>query len=725
MNVMKNLSISKKVHIPLIAVLGMGFLVILVNFFLSLQEMEKMLVERSQEKLQTYLEEQMVAKLDVGVTNAIALSQNYYVIEGLRRQERALTLTGLQQLQRQYHQNTHFKDIRIHVHTPDLKSFVRAWKPQKFGDDLSGFRATLVHLKQNQKPFAAIEVGRAGLSIRGLAPVKDISGEYLGSVEVLQGFRALVDHAKKTYGYEVAVLMRADQLNVATALQGAPRMGAYVLAMQPEWVDAQFLADLETLFAQNGKSLSFQTENFAGVMMPLKDFRGQEVGLLVVAERGEVLEALVYKTEESLITQVVIMGVVDVLVLFILMWVIRQAVVKPVQRLDRMAHELATGDSVFGRRLPVDGKDELGRASKSFNRFIERVEGLAREAQTEAERAKIAQAEATQNLKKSNLLVRLANMLINNLISNVKDVQGTMDGNIETVNHINQLNDQTADVIEAVTRNTDEVIEVVSQMKETAEHTEAQAEALNRSVDEIGEVMNLITEISEQTNLLALNAAIEAARAGEHGRGFAVVADEVRDLANRTQKAAEEVHRNIAQLKHSSDEMLSSGRRNAQHAESAIDKLSQFQGVLDQLIHNAHNIKIENEEIAYEMFANLAKMDHVMFKANAYASVFDEERKAEFADHHSCRLGKWYEQGAGRQHLSHVPSYGKLEEPHRKVHENIMQVMACVDQHNCLERDQWVVEKFDAAEHASQQMFEVLNRIVQEAKQALEGRKKT
>lgn len=62
-----------------------------------------------------------------------------------------------------------------------------------------------------------------------------------------------------------------------------------------------------------------------------------------------------------------------------------------------------------------------------------------------------------------------------------------------------------------------------------------------QAMQRIAERISVINEIAYQTNLLALNAAIEAGRAGEHGKGFAVVALEVRRLAERCQRAAQEI----------------------------------------------------------------------------------------------------------------------------------------------------------------------------------------
>ncbi|BAE52703.1 methyl-accepting chemotaxis protein [Paramagnetospirillum magneticum] len=251
-------------------------------------------------------------------------------------------------------------------------------------------------------------------------------------------------------------------------------------------------------------------------------------------------------------------------------------------------------------------------------------------------------------------------------------------------------------------------------------------EALSNASDQIAAIIDQIEAIAGQTNLLALNATIEAARAGEAGKGFAVVAGEVKTLANQTAKATVDIRARIEGLVSDMNGARASMERSRGAANDGMAAVGQVTGGLEAIAgridgvtrrmhdiagilsqQNAAATEVSSatgeiaslsehnlEEIAQvlgamteaasvldrraEDFAKLgtsetllqvAKNDHIRFKRSIIDRIMgrNDLTPDRLADHHTCRLGKWYDT-LKDDRLTGLGAYGRLLDPHQRVH---------------------------------------------------------
>ncbi|MES9829270.1 MAG: methyl-accepting chemotaxis protein [Candidatus Thiodiazotropha sp.] len=609
---------------------------------------------------------------------------------------------------------------QFQFHEPPATSFLRVHKPAKFGDDLSSFRLTVVEGNKSKEAIQGLEVGVAGLGVRGLVPVSH-DGQHVGTVEFGMSFgQSFFDEFSKSHEIDMELYINRNGTmeRFATTMAGNDLVGMQQLkglGTEKHIFDKGELA---------GKPVAYYAA-------PVKNYSGESFGVLVLAkDRSYFADSM-----SNLMMMVIGLGLLSVLLIGSMVWLISRGVVKPICDAAVAMEGIASAEGDLTVRMDESGSDEVTRLSRAYNLFADKTEGMIKKVSGATANLSIrigdfaTLAEHTRDgvTKQHEQTTQVATAMTE-MSATVHEVAQNTTQTAEAARQADQQANSGRDVVNAVTSSIDSLASEVGRAVETVQHVEQDSER-------IGSVLDVIRGIADQTNLLALNAAIEAARAGEQGRGFAVVADEVRTLAKRTQDSTEEIQEMIESLQTGVRETVTVMETSQQQAAESVDQagraheaLEEITRVVDTISQMSSQIATAAEEqsaVAEDINRNIVDITHVAEETSqdsvksydaseamskevdllgkllsdfntgdAHSNQLQQAMAAHLSwktklrgfldgkgsldervafNHKACGFGVWYE-NVGRKELSHISEINKIEKPHRELHELIKRI---------------------------------------------------
>jgi methyl-accepting chemotaxis protein len=273
-------------------------------------------------------------------------------------------------------------------------------------------------------------------------------------------------------------------------------------------------------------------------------------------------------------------------------------ITRPLHSLLNRIEQIADGDGDLRVRLDVLSRDELGKLSHAFNRFLDKLQPLIKEVgrvtgEVESSAQSLAGMAAANDrlISSEHAAVDQVSTAATEMSSAVHEVARNAQNAADAARSAQVQSREGALVVGAT-------IDSIRQLAQEVESASVSIQTLEQEAANIGAVLAVIRGIAEQTNLLALNAAIEAARAGEQGRGFAVVADEVRALAARTQESTKDIQLMIERLQIGVQNAVKATHSGSARARESVDQAAGVDQALTDTSDSVQRINDMTAQIA-------------------------------------------------------------------------------------------------------------------------------
>ncbi len=248
---------------------------------------------------------------------------------------------------------------QFHFHLPGVISFLRLHRPDKFGDDISPIRDTIIHVNASREKAYGFEGGRVILDgFRNVYPLFH-NEQFVGTVELSYPFLALRKEAMRTYpahyhtifkldmikkkvwekdqeNYRVSDLDPAYYYNKKT-IMACPLSGG-ISDGEINRINTQIAPSLPDALSQRKsviKPASLDERNYQVAFIPIFNFKQEHAGYYVVYLKDKEIAQM----HDAFRNQALLVSIANFAIIVLLILYLRSTHIK-----QKMLHKMATTD---------------------------------------------------------------------------------------------------------------------------------------------------------------------------------------------------------------------------------------------------------------------------------------------------------------------------------------------------------------------------------------------
>jgi signal transduction histidine kinase/CheY-like chemotaxis protein len=363
-----NSMILRSLFVTLVVMLGISA----VLYFTTIEpETDRAFTQASEQALRE-LSLRLASKEESVVSMGASIARDVRVRDGLRFNDRALMVSAISGLRDDYARVSQFKNVTAQIVSLERIILARSWDLEFYGAPAP--HPLGVRVLKDRVAMASFGVGNAGVGIVGFVPVFH-SDEMVGLVSLTQGVGSVVRDLK---AINIDWVMVVDQQALSARTQGvlppvyrgnmevAP---GHILAHK-EWFNQDDATYVQSIWSEiNSVTGPVLIGDKIVVVSPVIDNNGVQIAHNILMLDAAPVLTKVAAIKRSLLEINLVLLAILLLLTMVLLWDVRQRVIKPLRGMSGMMAELMLKGQ-FDRTLACKRQDEFGQMQRSFNNLL-------------------------------------------------------------------------------------------------------------------------------------------------------------------------------------------------------------------------------------------------------------------------------------------------------------------------------------------------------------------